>query len=100
MPQCLICSSANVGVYLQDADNALDVTKMGSSRTQLSPGTILRCRACGFAFREDRSNQQQLADLYRSMDPAVYQAELRGRTRTASRHLRIVSEALQRKSAG
>ena len=100
MPQCLVCSSANVGVYHKDADDNLDATKMGSSRTRLSPGTILRCRACGFAFRESRFNEQQLADLYRDMDPAVYQAELRGRIRTASRHLRIVSESLRPNGAG
>lgn len=92
MPQCLVCSSTQVAVYLKDEDDALDTSKMGSSRTHLSPGTILRCKDCGFAFREQRFNEKQLADLYRKMDPKVYQAELRGRIRTARRHLRIVNE--------
>jgi SAM-dependent methyltransferase len=92
MPQCLVCCDTNVTVYLDDSDDALDTSKMGSSRTHLSPGTILRCGACGFAFRQSRFNEQQLADLYRNMDPKVYQAELRGRNRTAERHLRIVTK--------
>jgi len=92
MLQCLICCDTNVAVYLDDSDDALDTSKMGSSRTHLSPGTILRCRTCGFAFRQSRFNEEQLADLYRKMDPRVYQAEMRGRNRTAERHLRIVTE--------
>jgi len=92
MPECLVCGDANVAVYLNDSDDVLDTSKMGSSRTHLSPGTILRCRACGFAFRQKRFSEEQLADLYRKMDPKVYQAELRGRDRTADRHLRIVME--------
>jgi SAM-dependent methyltransferase len=94
MTQCLVCCTSDVAVYLEGADDDLDTTKMGSSRTQLSPGTILRCRACGFAFRRNRFNERELADLYRKMDPKVYQAEMRGRNRTAARHLRIVCQDL------
>lgn len=90
--QCLVCAGSDVAVYLDDADDDLDTSKMGSSRTHLSPGVILRCRSCGFAFRQSRFGEEELADLYRQMDPTVYEAELRGRIRTASRHLRIVSE--------
>jgi SAM-dependent methyltransferase len=96
MTRCLVCSDSNVGVYLDGADDDLDTTKIGSSRTHLSPGTILRCRTCGFAFRRTRFDEQQLADLYRKMDPGVYQSELRGRIRTASRHMRIVTETFGR----
>lgn len=96
MPQCLVCSGQDVAVYLSDSDEGLDASKMGSSRTRLSPGFILRCRSCGFAFRQSRFSEQQLADLYREMDPRGYQAELRGRVRTASRHLRIVTRNLRR----
>jgi SAM-dependent methyltransferase len=92
MTPCPVCRSTNVAVYLDDADDTLDSSKMGSSRTHLSPGTILRCRDCGFAFRQTRFNEQQLADLYRKMDPNVYQAELPGRIRTASYNLGIVTK--------
>ena len=91
MATCLVCGSSNVTVYLDDADDDLEISKMGSSRTQISPGTILRCRECSFAFRKNRFNDKRLANLYRKMDPEVYQAEQRGRTRTATTHLRIVS---------
>jgi SAM-dependent methyltransferase len=93
--RCLICSDTNVGVYFDDPVNSLDSSKIGSSRNHVSPGTILRCRACGFAFREGRLSEEQLADLYRTMNPKVYQAELRGRVLTARRHLRIVSDDLR-----
>lgn len=56
----------------------------------MSPGRILRCHTCSFGFRESRFTQEQLSDLYRKMDPKAYQAELRGRSRTAQRHLKIV----------
>lgn len=95
MPRCLICDSAGVGVYHKDADGSLDTAKMGSSRTRLSPGTILRCRSCGFAFRKNRFDERQLAGLYREMDPTVYQMELCGRIRTASRHMRIVDREIR-----
>jgi SAM-dependent methyltransferase len=90
MPRCLICSSSDVSVYLDETEDALDSSGVGSSRTILSPGRILRCRNCTFGFRQKRFNEEQLANLYRNMDPKVYQAELRGRSRTAERHLRIV----------
>jgi SAM-dependent methyltransferase len=90
-----VCCASDIAVYLDSADDNLDISKMGSSRTHLSPGIILRCRVCGFAFRRNRFNEQALADLYRKMDPRVYQAELHGRIRTAARHLRIVSQDSQ-----
>lgn len=100
MPQCLICSGSDITVYLDQAGESpgenLDASQMGSSRTTLSPGKILRCKTCGFAFRQSRFSEKQLADLYRSMDTQVYQAELSGRIRTASRHLRILSRNARR----
>jgi SAM-dependent methyltransferase len=89
---CPVCSGSDIGVYLDEIDNVLDLSGVGSSRTTMSPGTILRCNHCGFGFRQSRFNQEQLADLYRKMDPKVYQSELRGRNRTAERHLRIVEK--------
>jgi SAM-dependent methyltransferase len=95
MTQCLVCGASDFTVYLDSADDDLDTSKMGSSRIHLSPGTILRCRGCGFAFRRNRFNEQAIADLYRKMDPKVYLAELHGRIRTAARHLRIVNRDSQ-----
>jgi SAM-dependent methyltransferase len=92
MPGCLICSSTNISVYLDNADDTLDTSKIGSSRYFVSPGKILRCQECGFAFRHNRFDEEQLADLYRKMDPQLYKAEMRGRIRTAERHIRIVNE--------
>jgi SAM-dependent methyltransferase len=92
MQRCLICSDTNIALYLDDSDDSLDTSKIGSSRTLVSPGKILRCRACGFGFRENRFNETQLADLYSKMNPGTYQAEMRGRIRTAGCHLRIVNK--------
>ena len=92
MQRCLICSGVDLAVYLKDSDDSLDTSKVGSSRTFVSPGKILRCRTCGFGFRESRFNETQMADLYGKMDSSVYQAEVPGRIRTASRHLCIVNE--------
>jgi len=94
MPECLICSGSNVTVFFDDSDDSLDTTKMGSSRTRLSPGTIVRCQTCGFAFRQQRFNEEELAGLYRKMDHRVYQAELPGRMRTADVHLAIVNRSV------
>lgn len=92
MPRCLVCSDTKVAVYLNDRSESLDAFKIGSSRSDVSPGTILRCSACGFAFRQNRFDERQLTDLYRGMNPKVYQAEMHGRIRTAGRHLRIVDQ--------
>lgn len=89
---CPICSGSDVGVYLDETDDVLDSSGVGSSRMTISPGTILRCNCCGFGFRKSRLSQEQLANLYQNMDPKVYQSELQGRSRTAERHLRIVEE--------
>lgn len=94
-PQCLICGSTNVDIYLDETNEILESSAIGSSRTEFSPGRIMRCGSCGFAFRESRFNQKQLADLYRKMDPKVYQAELRGRDRTAELHLEILNRSIR-----
>jgi SAM-dependent methyltransferase len=39
-----------------------------------------------------RSSPEQLHELYRQMDPKVYESESEGRNRTAQRHLQIVQE--------
>jgi len=91
---CPVCKSSSVSVYLDQAEDGLDSSRIGSSRTMISPGRIVRCNDCGFGFRQSRFDQEQLASLYRKMDPKVYQAELRGRERTAETHLRIVQKAV------
>jgi SAM-dependent methyltransferase len=87
---CPLCEGAEAGVYLEGDGEALDRSMIGSSRQSISPGRVLRCAACGFGFRQTRFSEGRLAELYRDMDPGVYQAELDGRRRTARRHLRIV----------
>lgn len=89
---CPVCSAGNLVVFLDGANENLDSSELGSSRKGVSPGRILRCRECGFGFRQSRFNQEELTDLYRKMDPKIYQEELRGRERTAERHMRIVDK--------
>ena len=85
-----MCASGATGIYLDAVEETLDAGLIGSSRRSIAPGRILRCRECGFGFRETRFAAQQLADLYRHMDAGVYQAEVENRRRTGARHLRIV----------
>jgi SAM-dependent methyltransferase len=92
---CPVCGAAASQVYLQDRDRRLDPSIMGSSRQAISPGTILRCSACQFGFKQQRSSPHELADLYRRMDTTVYESELAGRERTARRHLAIVERHAQ-----
>jgi SAM-dependent methyltransferase len=62
----------------------------------VSHGKILRCRACGFGFREWRPSEAELASLYRELDPEVYEQESSGRLETAKRHLKIVQKYISR----
>jgi len=87
---CPVCGAAEAEIYLECPDVALDTSVMGSSRQAVSPGRILRCRACRFGFRQMRSSSDELAELYRRMNTTVYDSELPGRTRTARVHLAIV----------
>jgi SAM-dependent methyltransferase len=63
---------------------------MGSSRTEVGCGQILRCQQCELGFRASRIDEDDLAHLYADLDVEVYQSELRGRRATANRHLDIV----------
>ncbi len=88
---CPVCASALVTLYRDDsAEGALTASDLGSSRQRISHGRILRCRECGFAFRTYRPSADELASLYRDLDPAMYERESDGRLRTAKRHLEIV----------
>lgn len=88
---CPVCQAVTTEVYFDDENETLGPSIIGSARQNVLPGRILRCRSCRFGFRQMRSSPEQLRDLYRQMDPGVYESELRGRTRTAKRHLQIIS---------
>ena len=86
---CPVCRSANTKLHLDGNDN-LSPQSVGSSRTKLSHGRILRCNECRSCFRSFRPDGEQLAELYQSADDTVYEGELLNRRRTAMRHRRIV----------
>src|SRR5438874_7621125 len=89
---CPVCKGFTTDVYVDGEDQNLETSTIGSSRKSIRPGRILRCRNCRFGFRQTRSSPEQLGELYRQMDPEVYELELEGRKRTAQRHLRIVRQ--------
>jgi SAM-dependent methyltransferase len=91
---CMICRSQDHAIYLDDHKEALESAAFGSSRGVICHGRILRCVSCGFAFRQVRSSEQELSEVYRRMDPGLYEAEASGRARTAARHLKIVQRYL------
>jgi SAM-dependent methyltransferase len=89
-PQCPVCASPQTELYLDGDDNEISLLSVGSSRTLLSHGKILRCKSCGLAYRSFRPQNEQLASLYRAADDSRYEAELPNRWRTAKRHQKIV----------
>jgi SAM-dependent methyltransferase len=93
--RCPVCKSSNLGVHLEGDDRVLDARAFGSSRNTISPGEILRCRDCEFGFRKSRYDETLLAEIYSKMDATVYEKELRGRRKTAEKHLRIVHMELR-----
>jgi SAM-dependent methyltransferase len=88
--QCPVCEGGNIELYLEGQERDFNASVIGSSRERIFSGRILRCRSCEFAFRQFRSSSEELNQLYRKMDTTVYELELRGRERTASKHLGIV----------
>lgn len=87
--KCPVCGSLRSTLYL-DGDDELSPESVGSSRTKLSHGRILKCSDCGLAFRAHRPSPEELALLYRSASDEVYEAELPNRRRTAARHKQLV----------
>lgn len=87
---CPICSQTSTDVYLEDQTEAITRDFVGSSRTQVSPGRILRCKSCGFGFRQLRPTLEHLAELYRIVDSGIYESEQSGRARAASGYFRMV----------
>ena len=87
---CPVCEKTAFRVYLEGEGEALDSSAIGPSRKLTSPGRIVRCSECDFGFRQSRFTEQHLANIYRNMDPKLYEVELSGRRKTAARHLKIV----------
>jgi SAM-dependent methyltransferase len=86
-----VCGASRPELWLKGGRHALSGDAFGSSRTRVTVGDVLRCVDCGFGFSAFRPTEDQLAALYREMDPAVYEAEAPGRLKTAQRHLAILN---------
>jgi 2-polyprenyl-3-methyl-5-hydroxy-6-metoxy-1,4-benzoquinol methylase len=76
--------------HLDDHAEILDSASFGSSRASISHGRILRCKTCTFGFRQVRSSADELSEIYRKMDSSLYESEVFGRFKTATRHFRMV----------
>lgn len=96
---CPVCGGEDPDLYLDGDDAEISVHSVGSSRTKLSHGRILRCRSCGLAYRSLRPPADQLAHLYRVADDQMYEAEMPNRWRTAKRHKRIVKRYFSQSGA-
>jgi len=94
--QCPVCAQPDAELHLDGLDEELTLASVGSSRTKLSHGQILRCRNCQFAFRRYRPTEEELAQLYREADVTAYEREALYRGRTALACRRIVSRELPR----
>jgi SAM-dependent methyltransferase len=86
---CPVCESREPKLYL-DGDEGIHLESVGSSRTLLSHGQILRCTSCGLAYRSFRPTNVELGRLYRAADDSKYEAEMPNRWRTARRHKQII----------
>jgi len=87
---CPLCSEKTLELYLDDQEQVITCSELGSSRTDIAPGRILRCQSCRFAFRQLRPAEEHLAQLYQQLDTRVYESETEGRSRAAAGYLRIV----------
>jgi len=75
---------------MEATGGALNAETLGSSRTEVAPGKILRCQTCRFVFSAFRPTDEELHTLYRSMDTTMYEREAPGRRKTAERLMRMV----------
>jgi SAM-dependent methyltransferase len=89
---CPVCNGFETELYLDGDDSEIDPKSVGSSRTLLSHGRLIRCTSCGVAYRSFRPTPDQLSNLYRVADDATYEAEMPNRLRTARRHQRIIEK--------
>jgi SAM-dependent methyltransferase len=87
---CPVCSNPEPALYLDGDDNEISLASVGSSRTLLSHGRIMRCTSCGLGYRSFRPRNEELGRLYRAADDSRYEAEMPNRWRTAQRHKQIV----------
>jgi SAM-dependent methyltransferase len=90
MKTCPVCHGEDSELYLDGDDSGIQAESVGSSRTLLSHGRILRCKGCGLGYRSFRPRDEELAALYRAADDSTYEAESPNRMRTALRHRRLV----------
>jgi 2-polyprenyl-3-methyl-5-hydroxy-6-metoxy-1,4-benzoquinol methylase len=88
--RCPVCDSSDLTVHIDAAEGVLTSAAIGSSRDDVSFGRVIRCQTCRFAFCQRRPSEDELASLYREMDVRVYEAETRGRKRTAEVEVAIV----------
>jgi SAM-dependent methyltransferase len=96
---CPVCGASDSTLYLDGDDSEIALQSIGSSRTLLSHGRILRCSSCGLAYRSYRPKGEELARLYREADDRTYEAEMPNRWRTAERHRRIVERYVPTKGS-
>src|SRR5947209_7786201 len=89
---CPICKSPNTRLAIDGEDRDLSIRNVGSSRTVLSHGRILRCIDCSFGFRQLRPDDRELAALYRDADDEIYEREMTGRWKTARAYGRVVQQ--------
>jgi SAM-dependent methyltransferase len=90
LQRCPLCAGSEIEVHLEATGGALAHEALGSSRTDVGHGKVLRCKGCGFVFSEFRPADEELHTLYREMNPTVYEKEAQGRLKTAQRHLKMV----------
>lgn len=96
---CPACGAVDAVLYLNGDDHEIRLESVGSSRTLLSHGRIVRCTSCGLAYRSHRPKAEQLSQLYREADDGTYEAEMPNRLRTAMRHRRIAEKYLPAKGS-
>jgi SAM-dependent methyltransferase len=92
---CPICGSQSLGIFIDAPNQELDDVSLGSSRTAVSHGKIMRCLGCRFGFLAQRPNEDALAKLYSNLDDRVYEGESKGRRLTALGHYKIVSQLIK-----
>lgn len=96
---CPVCENPDPALYLDGDDSEISLASVGSSRTLLSHGRILRCTSCGLGYRSFRPRSEELGRLYRAADDSRYEAEMPNRWRTAQRNKKIIDRYVTGKGA-
>ena len=91
--KCPVCGGNDHRVCVRRGDGAMVHAAIGSSRTEVSPGIVLRCRSCGHGFRRGSFSDAELGELYASMDTSRYESEGPCRLKTARRHMSLVQSS-------